>query len=249
MKSRRNNIFAYVVIAVAAAVVIYALFGRSTSVETASVILPTPVAEGDGESSGGDIDNNPVLAEVTPKTVQAVMAYLSRAESYSRNVTVEEFWNGGSSSTSLAVWVDGGKQRIRSDAGGDVKNILLDGGQLFIWYDSSEDVYTALASGGSAEADAWLSSLTYEDVLALPASAITGAGYETYAGDRCVYAEYSSESFGYRSLVYVSVNTGLLMGAETYDGETLVYRMTSGTPDLSVPDSRVFLAPGSDGGS
>lgn len=248
MKTRRTNIFVIVTTALAAVVVLYALFGRTPSVETASVILPTPVAGGETQAPGGENDEEITLAAVSPETVQSVIGTLSRTESYSRTVTVENFWNGGSSSTELSVWVDKKNERIRLDTGGDIKNILLSNGTLFIWYEKAGGLYTAPA-GGSDEADSWLSCLTYEDLLALPASAITGAGYQKYAGEPCVYAEYRSGSLGYRNIVYVSVVTGLLMGAETYDGDTLIYRMSSSVPDLSIPDSQQFLPPETDSGS
>jgi hypothetical protein len=245
VKTSRTRVFVIVTVVLAAAVVLYALFGRMPSVETASVTLPTPVAGGESQTSDSE---EITLASVSPETVQAVIGTLNRAESYSRTVTVEDFWTGGSSSTELSVWADKQNERIRFDTGDDVKNILLNDGMLYIWYENTDGVYTAPA-GGTNDADTWLNCLTYEDLLALPASAITDAGYQEYAGEPCVYAEYSSGSFGYRNIVYVSVNTGLLMGAETYDGETLVYRMTSGTPELAVPDSKMFLPPETGSGS
>ena len=33
------------------------------------------------------------------------------------------------------------------------------------------------------------------------------------------------------------------MGAETRDGDMLIYRMTSGAPDISAPDESLFLPP------
>ena len=36
------------------------------------------------------------------------------------------------------------------------------------------------------------------------------------------------------------------MGAETYDGDTLVYRMSSSEPNLATPDESVFAMPGSE---
>lgn len=242
MKAKRTNIFVIVMIAITAAVVVYALFGHSTSVETARVILPTPAAGGDthNPANGG---SGITLAEVTPKTVQSVISRLSRAGSYYRMVTVEDFWDGGSGLTDLYVWVSGGNTRIRLSRGADIENILLRGGQLYIWYDRADGVYTAPADGSAAEADSWLRCLTYEALLDLPDTAITDAGYIEYGGESCIYAEYLSETYHYRNVVYVSVDTGLLMGAETYDADTLIYRMTSGSPDISAPDANMFTAP------
>ncbi|NCB51314.1 MAG: hypothetical protein EOM54_05470 [Clostridia bacterium] len=247
MKIKKANIFLISIIVLAAAVMLFALFGNGGSVETASVILPTPITGGETQGSEGNGEGGLSLAEVTPRTVQSIIERLSRAESYSRTVTVEEFWDGGSSNTELSAWTSGGSTLIRLAAGDKIENILLRDGTLYIWYDNSEEVYSASSGDtGAARADGWLRCLTYEDLLEMPVSAITNAGYTDYAGEACIFAEYYSENFGYRNVVYVSVSTGLLIGAETYDGDILIYRMTSGTPDLSVPNESLLLPPGKD---
>lgn len=244
MRTKRTNIFVIIFIILSAAVILYALFGHGTYVDTASVTLPPPVSGGESQNTEDNENQEIVFAEVTPKTVQSVIRRtLSRAESYSRTITVSDFWDGGESSTELFIWVDNGSTRIRLDSGSDIKNILLTDGQLFIWYDNKNGVYTASTNDSKSEADVWLRCLTYEDVLSLPVSSITGAGYIEYAGESCIYAEYNSDNFGYLNVVYVSVNTGLLMGAETFDGDTCIYRMTSGTPDISAPNSHMFTPP------
>ena len=48
---------------------------------------------------------------------------------------------------------------------------------------------------------------------------------------------------GYENEIYVSVTTGLLMSASTYDGSTLIYRMSSSEPELTAPDEALFTVP------
>lgn len=250
MKIKRANIFMIAVIVLAAAVMLFALFGNGGSVETASVILPTPIAGNENPDSEGGGEGGLSLVEVTPWTVQSAIGTLNRAESYSRTVTIEEFWDGGSSSTEISACTDGGSTLIRLDAADGIENILLRYGTLYIWYDGNTDVYIASPGDtGAAQADVWLRCLTYEDLLDMPVTDITDAGYAEFAGDTCIFAEYYSENFGYRNVVYVSVNTGLLMGAETFDGDELIYRMTSAAPDLSVPDENLLLPPETDAAS
>jgi len=250
VKSRKTNFLMIAIIVIVAAVVLFALFGNGGSVETASVILPTPIVSSENPDSEGSDGDELALAEVTPWTVQSVISRLSRTESYSRTVTVEEFWDGGSSSTELSAWTSGGSTLIRLDVGGTIENILLSDGTLYIWYEGSQDLYSASPEDtGAAQADGWLRCLTYEDLLDLPVSSITDAGYTDYEGESCIFAEYYSGEFGYRSVVYVSVNTGLLMGAETYDGDTLTYRMTAGALDLSAPDENMLHPPKTDAAS
>lgn len=238
MKNRRTLLFSIVILAIAAAVIAGALLLRDPSVDTPAVVLPTREAGADNGGSGADSDVSP--AELTTQTVQAVVATLERTDTYSRSVTIEDFWKGGSSSETLDVWVTGGSVRIRSES--ERKNILLtSGGTLYIWHNGSNEVFSdAVWSAGE---DKWLRCLTYEDLLSVDPADITAAAYVEYAGEGCVMAEYISGSFGYRDVVYVSVATGLLMGAETWDGDELIYSMTSGEVTLAAPDSSLFKLP------
>ena len=126
-------------------------------------------------------------------------------------------------------------------SGGGTKNILLDNGMLYIWYDSVSGVYSEPYEDSS---DRWMRCITYEDVLLLPVEDILSAGYTQHAGENCISVEYTDGGvFGYTHRIYVSVNTGLLMGSETYDGDTLIYRMYSTIPDLNTPEENLFSPP------
>jgi hypothetical protein len=93
------------------------------------------------------------------------------------------------------------------------------------------------------DADKYQHLLTYEDILTLDPDQITDAGYTEYGGESCIFAEYRAGTLGYIYRIYVSVKTGLLMGAESYDGNTVIYRMTSDIPDISTPPDEVFALP------
>lgn len=244
MKTKRSRVFIIIILLLAVAVVLYAILLRDPSVDTPSVILPTamPTAGPGGPDGGGDV----LRADVTPETVQAVVAELRRANSYSRRVTIEDYWEGGGAESELIVWVHNGSVRIRGEAEG--RNVLLlSDGRLYIWYDDSGEVYSGLYSEG--DGDAWLRNISYETLLDLPAERITDAGYEKLRGESCIFAEYSTPNFGYRCVAHVSASTGLLMGTEVWDGDELIYRMSSDAPDLSTPDEGWFEPPldGSDG--
>ena len=71
----------------------------------------------------------------------------------------------------------------------------------------------------------------------------TAAGYAKYAGESCVWAEYTTPELGIRCREYISVNTGILMGTESWDGTKLVYRMKCGTPSVAPQDAGLFKAP------
>lgn len=233
MKDKKLAIISIIVIAAAVTVLLFSIYGGVTA-DTAAVTLPSA-----GIVSGTDADS---LADVNPKTVQAVIKTLSRPDSYSRTVTAEDYWSGGGSTTTLKVWVSGGSTRINTDSADGAENILVTSDGVYIWYDGSKDVFFS-DKVSSTTADRWMRALTYESLLSLDASRITGAGYTEYAGENCIWAEYSTPQFGYREREYISVANGLLMGVETYDGDTLIYRTTSGVPTLAAPDAGLFTPP------
>lgn len=211
--------------------------------ETPAVLLPampTPVSGGE-ESDTGYVGGE--LITLDCDSVQTVIAMQKRVDSYSRSLTVQSFWSGGSSSSEISTWVRGGDTRVSIRRGGDetVKNILLLDDRKWIWYSDAAGVYQGPARDG--DADAYQTLLTYEDVLDLPREAILDAGFLPYEGESCVFVDYESGQFGYRNRCYISADTGLMMGQETYDGDVLIYLMTSSRPDLSMPADELFAPP------
>lgn len=240
--SKRSRFIIILLIVLTAAVILYAIFGMGRGVETPPVELPS--AEPTDSTADPD-DSEQDIVSLTPDTVQTVVSMLTRADNYSRTVTVEDFWDGGNSSTELSIWEDHGRTRIRVERDGYVRNILISDGQLYIWYDYSSDVFTSDRIEGT-EADMWLRSISYEELLELPSASILSTSYEQFGGESCIYVEYVSGEFGYESCVYISVSTGLLMGARVYDGEELIYQMISSAPELSTPSEDMFTLPASE---
>lgn len=238
--SKRSRFIIILLLALTAAVILWALFGMNQGVETPPVELPTAEPTDSSSSPGADETN---VVTLSPDTVQAVVSMLTRADSYSRAVTVEYFWDGGGSSTELKVWEDHGRTLIRAELDGYVRSVLITEDMLYVWYDYSSDVFSTDRVDGT-EADEWLRCISCDELLELPASSILSASYEQFGGESCIYVEYVSGEFGYRSCVYISVSTGLLMGARVYDGDELIYRMTSASPDLAAPGEEVFTLPG-----
>ena len=233
--SRRSKMLIILLLVLTAAVIAFALFFMGRGVETTPVTLPSP-----GQSSAAETSMpGPERVELTGENVAPVLAELTRAESYSGSVTIEDFWDGGSASTQLQVWVSNGRTRVRGERGGSPRNILVSEGTLYIWYDNVSGVFSGPWEGS---ADEWLRALSYEDVLSLPPEQITGAGYAQLSGEECVYVDYMGGLLGYTYRVYVSVSNGLLMGAEKYDGGSLIYRMFA-EYELSVPDESLFVPP------
>jgi len=208
------------------------LFFGMSEPETAVVTLPTPVPPGETASPGGE-ETDLIRAQVSPETV--------RADSYSGSVRVESFWPGGGSVTEMEVHVRGSSLRLVVGEGAEERNILLLNGMTYIWYEDATHVYSGVTGEGDAEL--WQRMENYERLLEDGDIVITDAGYMPYAGDDCVFAAYRTPERGYERRLYVSVENGLLVGAETWDGEELLLRVTGHGLDITTPSDEHFAFP------
>ncbi len=189
------------------------------------VVMP----EGDAAQSGSAVvaetgQDAVRRVEVTPKTVQRVIEGLSRPDNYSRTVTLERFWQGGSGSAAASVRVADGWMRL--DAGeneDDARHVITGDGTCWIWYGADGSVFTAAAA---FSADEEQGIPTYEDILLLDAGQIAAADYRALETTECIYVETLPDDFGYSARYWVGVENGLLVAAERAVGETVAYRMT-----------------------
>ncbi len=209
---------------------------------TSRVVLPdtSPGAEGGGDlpSEGSAL----TVVEVTPETVQSAIETLRRPEAYSRDVTVEYLWDGGSGAVELSTAVSGPWARVdRTLPDGQVRHSVTDGETTYIWYNGESEIYSGPAGAISADAEETIP--TYEDVLVLSPERIVQADYRVVSDVRCIYAETAEDAWGYAQRYWVSVDTGLLVVAERLrDGET-VYRMAALEVDQTAPPAETFTLP------
>ncbi|MCI8329048.1 MAG: hypothetical protein HFG02_05405 [Oscillibacter sp.] len=243
MDKRKLNWVAGAVLALA--VVFLALMLGGTLNRTAHITLPAsnPLRDpsaGDDASSSGSL----TVVEITPDTVQAAIASLSRPASYGRSVSVTYFWKGGSGTQELYTIVRGPWTRTDRGLGnGQTRISITNGQETYIWYgyESGAQVYAAPA--GDISADDEQSIPTYEDILDLPAEDIVQADYRSLDVLRCIYVETAADAAGYSLRYWVSVDTGLLVQAEKLLGEETVYRMTSLYVDQTEYDASRFTLP------
>ena len=206
------------------------------------VVLPdTSTNTGDsGElpAEGGTL----TVVEVTPETVQAAIETLHRPEAYSRTVTVEYLWNGGSGTMEMTTAVNAPWTRVdRTLPDGQIRHSITDGEITYVWYNEEADVYSG--SAGMISADAEETIPTYEDVLALPRESIAQADYRVVSDVRCIYVETAEDQWRYSQRYWVSVDTGLLVVAERLQNEETVYRMAALEVDQAVPAPETFTLP------
>ncbi len=226
MEEKSRTRFAVLIALILVAAVVYSftinLFGDTSPVGLASGGNPS----GSGTDVGPEPGDAPIQIDVTPETVQSVIASLSRYRSYSRIIQVE-YLNGGTVEGTLSaqVSVDGGWTRVDLASCSGVEHTIIGEETRYRWYNSDE-AYAAAPAGDDAD-DLAQRLPTYEDVLALDQKRITAAGYEARGGVSCIYVEVAENELGYLERYWVSVESGLLVSAETVKGDEVVYRMTA----------------------
>lgn len=231
-----------------ALIVVAAVFGSFAftffSNKTPHIILPTIHPDGSHADVSGSEDDRSQRVEVTKATVQAVIASLERAGSYYRQMSVQTFWEGGSGTCSAQVWVDSGYTYVRrSMPSGQMRYFLsTPDNMVYYWYGGSSTWLTAPA--GSLSADLSQRIPTYEDVLAVDAEQISAAGYNSYDDHPCIYVETLQDQLGYVERYWVSVDSGLLVAAQTLKNDKVIYSVNATAPiQTPCPTDAVFALP------
>ncbi len=235
---QKNRITLVIAITVVIVIAMFTSFGRSLfTTSIPQVVLPSPGSSqntGEGDSLDSTLPNQLQRVEVTTETVQNVIASLSRSASYYRECSIESFWGEASSTlTTVRTWVDGPwSHSSQTTPSGLIRHDLIGGGMVYYWYEGESSWLEAPADDSSADLAQHLP--TYETVLRLPTQSITAAGYEKMGDLPCIYVEVTSPVAGYLERYWVSVDSGLLVAAETWHEGSLVYRMSALAPTQSL---------------
>lgn len=214
--------------------------------QSGQIVLPESQSDSTGVGEDSQ-DSRLNTISIDPETVGAAISVLPRPTSYSRTQTVETFWSGGSGQTSTQVYVSGSRTRLDASLpDGSVRHTLVDGGGtdqalVGVWYDDETD--WKFLRGGALAADQAGRMLTYETVSGLPVEDIAQADYREAFDRQCVYVETRPDGAGYQDRYWVSVASGLLIGAERLWKGEVVYRFTAGDPDISPQEESLFLLP------
>lgn len=244
MKRSRMTIAAVAGAMLVLAAVLVVLYALDRSGHTPPVLLPTPSAVLSPTPSGpGDV----IPIEVNAGNVQAVVASLSRAGAYSRTVTVEHSWQGGRANYNVSVSVRDGCTRasVSRIGSASIKTVVVTPEKYFTWNNSEGEYYEGPLGGAGADelADIYQMIPTYEDMLKLDKSRITEAGLTTEMGELRIYIRAVSPNFGYTEIYSISVRSGLLMSAQTFDGEERIYSMSSSVIAGETPEESLFRLP------
>ena len=246
----KKQLITPVSVAAAALVLLVALFLVRVSLHRpARVVLPqtAPLSDESGALSGDGERLRRV--EVTPATVQRAIAVLSRPESYSRGITIERYYEGGSGKTNANVSVSSGWMRLDAILpSGAVRHVISGDGGVWIWYGDEGSVF---ASASPFSADEEQNIPTYEDVLSFPSERIAQADYRQLDGVECIYVETADAGDGYVERWWVSVRDGLLAASEKSFNGQVVYRMSGmevtyggeSAERFTLPDGTVLHTP------
>lgn len=239
---QKNRTILVIAIAITVFAAVFVSFGLpALTSNVPEVSLPDISQEAEGGLGG-----NLLPVEVTPETVQNVIATLSRPESCYRELTVSLYWSGGSSSAAVQTWVDGDYVKTVIDTNGVTQHRLVGGGKLFLWYGGDRAWKEVPADQDNFDLAQRIP--TYEDVLELNQSLITAAGYEQKNGKDCIFVEVRDTDLDYLDRYWIETATGLLCAAETLADGITVYTMAEGslrTPleggvSFALPDGTVL---------
>ena len=140
----------------------------------AHVVLPQDASSSD--VSDASLDDSAVgRIAVRPDTVQSAIATLERPARYSRAITIERYYSGGSGVDRSSVSVDGAWMRVDTEqASGAQSHTISNGERTWVWYGGSELYYESAAA---FTADEEQGIPTYEDILRLDKKRIAAADY------------------------------------------------------------------------
>lgn len=229
-----------------ALVVVFAVFGSFAfsllSVRAPHIVLPTPGTQTAPPATTPYTDSD--LLEVTPETVQAVIATLARSSSYYRQLSVQTFWDGGSGVTAVQTWTDDGYTHVRAFLpSGQVRDsIRTPDNTLYYWYGNSTPVLTAPADSLSEDLAQHIPA--YEDVLNLNPDSISAAGYVDYEGHACIFVEAAGNELNYTQRYWIGVDSGLLIAAQTLSNEKVIHSVNASSAiQTPCPASARFRLP------
>lgn len=231
-------------LAVVVAGVVLSFFFTGRSAVKDQITLPgigSAVVEAGKQLSSENREKVEAL-RVDRTNVQTLIATLSRPETYRCRIEITYAFADSSAVLAETVWKSGRLLRIsQQDAQGepDLQALLSDqwvylwkgGGayQRFPRQPEDEDLY--------ARAPGW------ETLLSLPQKRIRSGGTRELGGRLCIVAETDDPALGQRTEWSILADSGLLLLAETYEGERLVYRAEMTELSLEPPEENLFRLP------
>ena len=221
------TIFSLLLIVIAIGVM---LLTSSMRRESTAIALPeTPLI---AERPGGTTHDALSRVEANRETIQDILSTLTRPQVYTRNVTVESFWEDGSAIFDIDVSVIYPLTSIQiTPPIGPERRIIITPDAVYIWEQGDQSVHISVpgaVGAGQLPDDEWQMLLTFESVDMLDKNDIVDAGYIEFEGQLCFFVVHRSPLLGNLRTYYISLELGLVIAAWEYDesGE-LIYAMSA----------------------
>lgn len=189
-------------------------------------------------------DNLKMLQSVTVDrtNIKKLIGAMRRPEDYHLVVGTTLYHSGGQTTTGADGYVSGGRYKtVVYDAVGGARHCLIYGEDAYIWNQSSPGVFAGKAGSFTGDNSLWIP--TYELLLELDDADILSADYALYGDEYCLAVESRDPLSGNRILYYISVEHGLLVGAQSFEGDTLVYALTAEVLPLTEDPNVIFRLP------
>ena len=242
MGKHRFNVAAVGFIILIVLVVVFLMSGslRRTSHVTLPDITQQSAASPDSSQYGEDAVNK---IEITSETVQSAIATLARPDSYIQILVVEWLWENTSVLSKFSVFVYDDLTRIDSVRTDDrTRHVVTDGVRTAVWYDDDASYY--IGNAGDVSADQEQSIPTYEDILQMDRLQIAKADYRIFSEESCIFVETVPDEYGIVQRYWVSVSSGLLVGAERMENGVTFYRVALQQASTeNVLSEQLFLLP------
>ncbi|MBE6960955.1 MAG: hypothetical protein E7445_00635 [Ruminococcaceae bacterium] len=212
---------------------------RTSHVALPDTTHPSTVSP-DSSQYGEDAVNK---IEITPETVQSAIATLQRPGSYIQILVVEWLWENTSALSKMTAYVHDTLTRVDSvKTDGGTRHVVTDGIRTAVWYDDEAAYY--IGNAGDVSADQEQSLPTYEEILLIDPQQIAKADYRVFSEENCIFVETIPDEYGIVQRYWVSVASGLLIGAERMEDGITFYRVASQqiTRESTLTE-QVFLLP------
>lgn len=244
MNKGRIMLFAMLA-AVTIVLAVFASFFASSQADSEVPKIELPQELPGGIEPGASIISSepaPEVGEVTAENLSALVLSLERPEEYYATISVELFWQEGSARSTRELWSTGGYELIRTytEDGAPGQNCIVAGENTYIWQEGDAQYY--LGSTGSFSTDDAARIPTYEDLADVEPQSVAACYYEASGDIPCLYAE-TVDSLGQVNKWWVSLSSGLLWKFETWDADTLAYRMQTMSLSTDAVDRGQFILP------
>ena len=181
--------------------------------------------------------------KIDRSNIKKLIGAMQRPERYHLAASTTIYYSGGQSTTAAECYVSGGRSRtmVFGPDGVVERHLLLSGEDVYIWKAGASTYYTGRA--GSFTSDDLIYVPTYEKILELEDDEILSADFSLYNEVYCIVVEAMDSRSGCRCLYYISVEEGLLVGAQRFEGETLVYALSAEVLAFPEQEDDLFKLP------